>query len=259
MQTDSVICRPFQRFLSGENAEHRKYLYQQLRLHIRALGLTKYKSNKLFKLLVTRPPCVREREFSILLHERAVDPLGPRLSLDDLASLYTASRWNHDQLKHDQLLPSAIKAKWSSLSRQEKAAARRIGKRFQAQTVAFRSGKEPYHYSYLVIKLALDIEQVTERKLAFGRNSADYYYREGKVGEPDGPMMRVMMAALEVQLFASGPPSRETVSQIIKRTRQLRRLNNRNIELLLANPIASRHTLENALRSASPRPLRKQH
>lgn len=180
---------------------------------VKRLKISRRKQHLLVEALSARPPWVGAREWKVIreLDAEALGPLYVDLPKDALAVLSAAS----------------IGATWASLSRAQRDAAQKMGKRFSRQRATFRKGRAPYPYTNLVAEYIRCIEGTCECRFRFSRaiRETDDATRDDVSGPPVGPMMEVLMAALDLALFASGSPKRETVASLVKQFRRLPALN----------------------------------
>jgi hypothetical protein len=105
------------------------------------------------------------------------------------------------------------------LTESEKRRGRRVRKRWSTDRWVFRKGTPPYRYAKLV-EIDIDfIAQLTGHEFRF---SGATERRSGVRVPPRGPEFKVLVAALDLQLFASGAPPRETIASIVRQRRKQR-------------------------------------
>lgn len=182
---------------------------------IKKYKLTPEIGNSLLVELSTRRNWIFKREWDIScgfdVNKRRLLPLDN----DTAAMLFIASKWKFHpvtfikELSFKGRLPSTVR--WPDLNRYEKDTARRQKERFETQRNAFHKGNPTYPY----IKLVEEYIEIIERAVA-----KDFSFSRGVTGYPWGPMMEALMSALDLALFCSGAPSRETVASFIKRRRE---------------------------------------
>jgi hypothetical protein len=159
---------------------------------------------QLWDCLSKRPPDVYARELEIL---EGNDPefMDGRLTIDnDVAAI---------------LVKGNADATYNSLSESEKRKARNYLKYFGTKKILFRCGKPPYPYRQLIEHYANCICKETKILPKISRSVTTN--GNEKSGQPQGVWFNTIMAALELALFASGPPPRETVYDILKEYRRM--------------------------------------
>jgi hypothetical protein len=99
----------------------------------------------------------------------------------------------------------------------EQRAVRRLQRRFLTDPDPFRrSGRPSYPYRWPVIQYIEVIEDATGTAFPLARPRS-------RGGAPSGIEMRLLQAALDRALFASGPPPAETIALIVRERREQRR------------------------------------
>jgi hypothetical protein len=110
-----------------------------------------------------------------------------------------------------------IRVAFADLTENEKRSARRVRKRWSTDRWVFREGKPPYRYAQLVETYIDLIEELTGHPFQF---SGSTERRNGARVPPRGPEFRLLVAALDLALFASGPPRPEMIASIVRQRRK---------------------------------------
>jgi hypothetical protein len=149
------------------------------------------------ELLAVRPAWVKSAEWQIASggDPDAIERMP--LSKDDLAMLTTG--------KSD--------AEHAELTELQNRSARRIQARWKGHRWAFRQGRPPYRYTALAHCYIDYIEALIGSPFRFSR---PFPWN----GKPSGPEMRPLVAALDLALFASGPPKLEILASIVRERRR---------------------------------------
>lgn len=198
------------------------------------------------KFLSLRPGWVKASEWQIGSggDPDAMDNWLP-LSPDDLAMLVTdediravialdlttqIQRWESEggrvseRVYNYEVFPERVdeefRVRWHQLTEGEKRQARRVQERRGTSRWVFRQGRPPYRYAELVEIYIHFIEELTGHPFQF---SGSTERRNGTRRAPRGPELNVVAAALDLALFASGPPPLETIVSIVRQLRVVKK------------------------------------
>lgn len=202
-------------------ASHRPQLEANLEAGIQRF-IRQYRMNplaetELWNRLSSRPAWVHKRECALAWGDDPETMAGPSLANDDSAMLFIASGWKFRDIQNGRLA-KASDAKYAILTKNGKRSARRIGNTLFKKRSALHRGKPAYPYRALVEHYASVLSELSGKKPLFSRSvvETDDANRIDKSGSPQGPWFDLLLSAIELALFISGPPPRETVASILK-------------------------------------------
>jgi hypothetical protein len=196
--------------LSAQQAARRSALDDALVKLAAAFKLDDPTSASLLTKLSARPRHVYMAEARLLTSSDA-DLIGAmpghRVTSDDAAMLETLKA-----VVAPRGSVSLTWMRWRELDANMKRAARRRKERHETRQVAHRrSGRPPgWPYRTLLESYVAAIEMHTGTAFRFGRRN----------GEPGGTAMDALVAALDLALFASGAPPRESIARHISSIRR---------------------------------------
>lgn len=118
----------------------------------------------------------------------------------------------------------ALMQSWDDLSPTQKNAARNLYSRSRKSSRPFVKGR-PAPYKDFILELSeLIAAAAGKMKFKFTRKVTENSENKDKSGPPSGPMLGVLIAALEIHLLASGPPNREALFKVIQRSTSFQKI-----------------------------------